>query len=428
MPHGAWNRIGRALPDNKTPDGTRCISFEMPDDDEWERILLSVIYSELCTWMPWERDPLRQGTVVAQQWRVVRRTWRHCTPLSSALVFEEPSMPFFREVCDSGVTYLEFLACACPETWVRLANESQIGQPGQPGGGAPQPPPGGSQCYDLAFEASNTALLPTVVNAGDVLTIQSASGAGAGSAAPLAWRCVDGSVFFAGACTNGTATDPSSPAPTLPYGALVCLIAGVYYLASPGSTITVPSGVTNAQPVFQANFPLTGASGSYTMRVCRANNQAAMWSHTLDFTLSPYGAIFTTELGAWSAGQGYQQTDGMIGGSSYTGVIIHAIWGTGTKIAGGSFVYDYVKSGASDQGANEVIDLQYPLAVGPNYIDWNDATNGTGKVQARTDSQTGVTELRIVCCSGTGSGPSFYGGTVTLRSLTVSGIGFDPFA
>jgi len=341
------------LPVPADPNKWICVEMMIPDSLGHRAAFLGAI-SNLATWRVWQRDLDHNAAVVADLWKKARRSIRFvdCNPKpvpSGAVVNLESLMSdLVRVICDdSGKCVLQYRCDVCSD-WITAATLAQATNPGQPSGGTPQPLPGGSpQCYDLKFSANSLAYLPTNVSAGDTLTISAASGAGNGST-DSHWKCVDGLNFALGACIGGTsAVSGSSPAPSLNIGELVALIDGTYYEAKPGSVITVPGGVSNAPVVFQGNWPLSGASGSYEMSVCVQNNQTppvGSWCRFFDFTSISYAAIVTDPDNDWVAGLGWNHPSSS-GDQSFNLAI-----GTNLTLTDFEFVIDHLDDGTSDAG------------------------------------------------------------------------------
>ncbi len=309
MPFGIMNRIPRTLPPNKTPTGTRCIQITIPDDDEWERDLNSVIQRELATWLSWERDTGKNGTVVARQWKQALKTWRHCDESNQGIGGSfNGEIDMFRRVCVDDVCYIEFECC--PGEWVRLANSDQLNKPPQPGGGTPQPQPGGGmQKYCNTLFAGGILYLPTTVSTGDVITLASSDGSGwdgteTDSTGNPIFRCLDGSIFFSGECGGGSHVDGGDPVPSANHMTLVAKINGSYYYIS-GLGFTVPAGISNASVVLQVNDSnISDNQGSYSLCVNVTNNQATTWCRKYDFRIANYG-MTTEDVGFWSPGVGW---------------------------------------------------------------------------------------------------------------------------
>jgi len=313
---GALRTPLRTLPENTAPSGKRCINFEIPDDDEWERAAFSALYSELAMWYVWQRDTGHNGAVVARIWRAALRTWKHCdnspSPVQHGAEIED-FMPL-RVDCDCRV----FVTC-CDGTEKELVTTDMIGAPTQPGGGTPQPPPGGgTQCYPVILNASSRWFVPTLLNTGDVVTINDGKGAVANSH-NINWRCFSGSQFFGGACVGSPQTFGTDPVPTANNGTLVIEIDGTFYSLASG-TFTVPGGISNAPSTIQINdATIAGLDGQFTFNACVTNNQASAWHHVIDFKVTDggfsrviFGGYGTTTT--WIAGVGWQANSDVVPG------------------------------------------------------------------------------------------------------------------
>lgn len=318
MPYGVMNRIPYKLPSVILPAGTRCVQITIPDSDEWENQLYSLISAEFCRWLMWDRDIGKNGKTVASRWRVALKTLRHCKgPALPGVLLELPDMSeLVQVICDeSGDCVLQYRCDVCSD-WITIATLDQLKNPSQPGGGSPQPQPGGgSQCYGGQMDAKGTWLVPTVVNAGDVITLMSSSGAEYDGGGSDHWRCPDGATFIAGVCVEAgqihVGGDPSASAWHM---ALIAEIAGVFYdLSTP---VTVPGGVVNEQVTIQANdSDISNNQGSYKFNVCVKNNTAAAWCYDINFLLTSGGFVDDSIHGGsavavWNAGVGWKAPAG----------------------------------------------------------------------------------------------------------------------
>lgn len=184
-------------------------------------------------------------------------------------------------LCESVRWQNGVLQAWCCGEWQDVPGQPSqgIGGPGQPGGGTPQPQPGGGQtCYHGQFPATGSWLVPTVVNAGDTVVLSNATGAGQdGILGP--WKCPNGQTFFAGQCIGIAGPVGSDPLPTANHMELLFYIDGTYYSAM-GGPVTVPGGVSNAEVLVVVNdSTTTDNSGSYSFDVCVTNNAVMSWSH-----------------------------------------------------------------------------------------------------------------------------------------------------
>lgn len=199
------------------------------------------------------------------------------------------------------------------QTWVPVPT---IGAPcatnPAPGNGATQPPPGGgtsSNCFTA--QADVTTPLPWRVNSGDTLDFTTILGAGSDDG--LSWYCVDGQIYYLGACAGGGHTSSSDPLNTTKHMALLLKIGSNYYPLT-SSVFTVPSGVSNVVPYVQVNAPtIANCRGSYNLCVTYTNNAAAPvvpGEQTLDFTTNDHGFYTLPDTGGsrtavWVPGAGW---------------------------------------------------------------------------------------------------------------------------
>ena len=203
------------------------------------------------------------------------------------------------------------LQALCCGEWVDVDGQLPgAGDGTPPGDGTPQPPAGGCTSYHMVLRADGQWNLPTVVNAGDVISFFNPKGTAQGTPGNL-WYCPNGGVFFAGSCTGVFGNDGGDPIPTEAHMGLVAQIAGTWYGTQ--DPITVPSGVVNAPVVFQVNDGvLSDNSGGYSVDIEVCNNQGEMFSHAFNLRLSP--GIWSvnagpTNAGVWVPGAGFEATD-----------------------------------------------------------------------------------------------------------------------
>jgi hypothetical protein len=408
------------LPDEVNPPDSVCFKIHVPNNKYHIAAFKGALYM-LSSAIFWADDPAHTALRVAKVWQEIFDSLvaEDCNPAAAGQdIFSEDFMSDFRRVCIDGKTYLEFLACSCPETWVRLANADQLAAAGQPGGSGtpqPQPQPGSDPvCYDLAWPTSGLGNIPTLVSTGDVLTLNSASGAGATN--PTAdWRCIDGLVFFAGACTGTTTLDSLAPAPTLPKGELLWWINGVYYSAQIGVPFTVPGGVSSVTPFLVANFQSPNQVGSYKANVCVKNNAPVTWCHHLDFRVSSYGFVSATTGGGgpdlWSPGVGWHHPGG-VGNElriKFTAISAFTVtrWQWQMNDDAGSPASDSSSAVQMPNGTNVPGTFQVPLLSGTNTGDVTHTTTSTNFSLTAEDA---------------------FAANLTWIESNVFGTGFDPFA
>lgn len=330
------------------------------------------------------------------------------------------------------------LQALCCGTWTDIAGQTPgltTGGPTQPGGGLPQPQPGGGcQNYHGDMRASEGWNAPTGVSAGDIITVTATSGA-ASDAGFSRWTCPDGSSFFLGSCIGDTgSTDPSDPLPTTKHGALIVLINGVYY--DPVSPITVPTGVSNVPLIFQRNAAtLTGASGDYAFDFTVCNNQAGTFTHTFDFALSPSGFVNIINSsqtpdtqGAWTGGTGWTSTNSVVTGtgSDTNGIDIHIHLATPVTLNTATLTYSLTKGSIITGLTNGLyLDLAGAnIAVATAASDTD--PDGASKMFVIPPGTYSIDDIEFVLHTSFFTGGGTPGSGAALQ-LIVTGQGADPF-
>lgn len=348
----------RNLPANKHPLGTRCVTIEIPDDDEWERMAYSELY-RLALWMLWERDVGKNGKVVARRWRDALDTWKHCPPPPAPVggLLEDFEMPL-RVDCDCNV----FVTCCDgTEKQILTADQVQALITGQPGAGAPQPPAGGCQTYSALVSAGGAWLLPTLVNAGDTLQFTDVQGATTDVAPIGRWNCPDGEIFVAGTCGGLPIIDGSALLPTSPIGIPIFNLDGTWYPAQ--GLFTVPGGISNKPISFAVNYaPGGNFAGNLTLKVQVCNNAAATWSISQDLTANPGHWTptlqgFDGSQSDWVVGGGWREvacTPNTLNTARYDIVYLDLFFDTPTTITHMDMVYDASIGDLSDGGGDTV--------------------------------------------------------------------------
>lgn len=193
-------------------------------------------------------------------------------------------------------------------------------QAGQPGAGSAQPAPGGGAAHwCFVLSGGSTSFLPTQVNSGDVITIDTLEGAW--SDTPVAhWWCPNGWTFFLGQCTGPYPAVAGDPLMSANHMELIAHIGGAYYrILNPDShgnpqPFTVPPGITNQSVTLLANTSAPSAiNGSISFCAHMTNNVPGHWQHTFDYALSPYTATAHPEAtgpgAVWVGGQGWTAAD-----------------------------------------------------------------------------------------------------------------------
>lgn len=400
------------LPAVIDPAERYCFQISVPKDVHHLAAFRGALLS-LASAYNWQDDEAHTAKEVAKVWKNIYFAVMTCDGSQNPLhySYDEDVDMGIRIDCDCKA----WIPC-CDGTEKQLATVDMITAPGQPGGGQPQPQPGGGQqCYEGSFHANEAWLLPTLVSAGDTVSISQMTGAGSSNG--LAWFCPDGSIYFAGVCAGAGTTDPADVAPTIDHMAIIALIDGTYYRANAGQVITVPGGVTNAQVVVRANSNgLTGNSGSYSAKICVTNNQAGAWSHHLDFRLSPYGFVAYNASGvdgyaSWVPGSGWKGGPSTVNDNLYTD--IKNIFGAACHVTSQRMIYNI---GAGSSGAGALV-VWYPSQ-----------TTSSIPIAAGSYDETNAWGLGGVTAIGAFLEQAHQAGTNTyITDMYIVGTGTDPF-
>lgn len=416
------------LPEVVDPSERYCFQIQVPKDPYHLAAFRGAILA-LASGYNWQDDTAHTARQVALVWREIYYAIKTCDGSENPLRdYSEDIDMGIRIDCDCQA----FIPC-CDGTEKQLVTTDMLGKPGQPGSGSPQPQPGHSSCYEGTLFAGGFFLVPTIVNAGDVITIQSVQGASSDNG--IDWYCPDGSTFFAGTCSGSGTTSGSDVAPSLKHMQVIALIDGTYYSAKSGDVITVPGGVVNKTVTLRVNCPTSpsGNSGNLQVSVCVANNQAVTWSHTLDLLSSSHGFLFRhsgvspfDQQGQWVAAAGLQTTL-VTGPTEYDRYLdAYLPFASITTLTRVQITYDETV-GANGLGCSLVNIVQYLDSGGsPHNLSTQSAANGSGQIINWTGSQA-AKGLELVGWAGCQNNPTDPGGSVTIYQLIVSGTGFDPF-
>lgn len=312
--------------------------------------------------------------------------------------------------------------------WCAFADLSLcIPSPSQPGGGTPQPPAGGGQqCYNARMAASSKWLLPTLVNTGDVIAVTNAKGAA--SDGTVVWNCPNGALFQFGACIGSGATSGGDPLNTSPHMMLIAKIGSVYHPMY-NTSLTVPSSIVNEQVTFQVNDSnLADNYGDLTWDVCVTNNQAGVFSHTFDFTVSDGGFTGVSHAGnnapTYIPGTGWDSPDQTLA-SGITRFLCIKRSGISSRTYE-SFTATYTVSGASGTGNTEGV-MGFPDENGASGLFFQSQTNGNGTYNSGAGMSQTDTGFGIRCQVDALNGGTVCHAHIVLTKLVVSGIGTDPF-
>lgn len=403
-----------------------CVQFGA----EWLPFVLGSLF-QLFNQGTW--DVTSEVDLLLAQRRVNQLVWlfqvqtKCAVPTSGQTGQEIEEMSVLRVDCDCNI----FVTC-CDGTEKQILTSDQV-QKLIAGGaiqGAPQPgTSGGTAKYNICVGGVAGQLIPTPVSTGDLITVLSAAGATSDSLLGY-WRCPDGSIFFAGACTGSPAFDAGALVPAAPLGSLVVLIGSNYY--SLQTPLTVPGGVSSVQPILFTNWPTGGAfNGSVCADIEVKNNAAGTYAHTFDFTLSSAGFYQhpqTYLAGHWVGGAGWTYDDVGGGGNFYRALDIKkdlARPGTWTSL---EFFFNWTKGGVPP--GNELLNIGHDGGA----IDGDYAFPSSSDFPG-SDPRDVTVSITIAATTSLffGFQPDFQGtlgalaGNVVLHKLIVRGTGVDPF-
>ena len=415
------------LPLEVDPPTRVCFQIEVPNDIYHIGAFLGQIYA-LSRAFSWGNDASHTALDVARVWRDIFDNLKPGCPQPASgsagvdteelLIRQNPDNPCLLETSINGTD------------WCVFADLSKCVPGGsQPGSGTPQPPAnGGEACYHASFEGSNKWLLPTLVNAGDVVQISNAHGAA--SDGTVVWYCPNGAVFQLGACFGSGTTSGGDPLNTSPHMMLIAKIGSTYYPMY-NTTFTVPGGVSAASVEFQLNDSnLADNYGNITFDVCVTNNAAGAWTHVFDFTLSDYGwitqAFAVGTPGAYTPGVGWVNGDSQNPAANYyRGVAIQKSMASRT-VTDMQMTYDISGLNTDASLTNHAVNL---VAGGTEeaFVTFNSLVNATGQILTWHGSKTGCTSLAMEAFSSYFVLSATYQGSSRITKLIVSGLGTDPF-
>jgi len=390
------------------PPTSICYQIPVPNDIYHLAAFKGAIY-ELAKAYSWGNDDAHTALDVAAVWLDIFNNLEKCAPsgdicftgaeIGDEMIRQNPDNPCEIQTSADGTTWCTFIDLSLCVT-----------QPGQPGGGSPQPAPNGGQaCYNLRMDAFSKVLLPTVINTGDVIDVTTVNGASTDGGSN--WYCPDGDIFFGGLCLAATSgLNPADPLPTGPHQSIIALINGVYYSILPGSPLTVPSGIVNKQVEFMINDDTPSDDyGNLSFSVCVTNNQAATWTSLSNFKTGLHG--WTLVSGTYVPGSGIQgvyvdpqsQSTVEVALGITAAALTSAVW-TAQRPAG---------SGAANLDR---------LATSPGgvYGSYHSAT-GSPVIITETVSRSGVISLDLALNLGTTTSSGLY-----LEQLVLNGTGTKP--
>jgi len=420
-----------ALPEVVHPVGTRCYKVHVPDDRAYIGAFLGAMFL-LTKPYAWADDPSHTAIEVGAVWRGIFDSLiaGNCDRIENPpqagvdegenLIRQNPDNPCILETSINGTDWCQFadLSLCVP-------------QGSQPGTGQDQPPAGGCAQYQGSMNGNALWLLPTNVTTGDTIEVTGASGV-TYDGGNLDWHCPGGDVFFAGFCTGVTFVHALNPLPSIPEMKLIASIGGVFYDVYNG-VFTVPGGISNQPVTFQVNHSdITGDGGQlqFTVKVC--NNQSANWTHTFNFLANDGG--FTNiaypagqDTAAWTSAVGWEAVDcvNLSGPAVYTILAIQKALAA-TTITNFDMTYD-ATLGANPAGDQTRVNLR---SGGTDHFVIAEAPRaGTNLTDSWVGNVSGVTAIQIypIFAFADGGGTCDSSPAITLKSITISGTGIDPF-
>lgn len=416
---------GFHLPDNPLEPNKVCVTLQIPDDQWHKAAFLGAIFM-LSQWIAWQRDEARTGKLVAGVWREIYRSivFGNCNPPlpPGGDCGEGDCMCCLR--WQNGV--LQMLQCG---VWTDVPGGGPLSatQPGSDQGGRPAVGASSENCYHL--DANGVLLLPFQVYPGDTVQVTSATGAGSDAPGVSNWFCPDGTPFVFGACVGIGGPVSGDPLPSANHMRLIYKIGTTFIDAMGGAVVVAGSG---PQPIgIQVNdASITDDPGSYELCVKLTNGQQGTFSHTFDFTLNPSAwdnSASLPNLGLWVAGMGWTQSEavgpGPDGTDHYEGVGIAKTFAsrTITKIHV-AYTYAIGQHRGTDIFSDALYNQAGNLQVSPQ------PATGDGTLSFDFTGSVAMTKIGIVIVSAiapsTTPSPT---GTVIVSTITVEGIGTDPF-
>ena len=285
---------------------------------------------------------------------------------------------------------------------------------GQPG---PQLPPAPGTCttYHVKLDGNQQWRLPSGLGYGDTVQVLNMSGGWSDNGA--AWWCPTGQVYLLGGCSDvGRRHDTGDVLASAWHMALVMQVDTTWY-DTPTAAFQQLSGTDPLPVVFQANDgSLSDNTGSIEFDVEVCSNG---WSHTFDFTTGMHGWEFNP---VFSSPPGYQDGDGIheacveYGGINYQQIdIVMTI--PSTRLLRFTATGDYTLGSPGSS-------VYYGCLGSGGWIfqETSPIPNGTDTYPIEVVDST-TTSLRLIINTQTGG----CGGNANLRTLTISGVGTDPF-
>lgn len=409
-------------------DGERlCCTLLIPNDETHISNFIGALYA-LTLWFNYIPDPdgVRKNKPVADVWRdIVTSITFSAQPCEKQPIYIS-EMDYEMAICEQLRYSDGKLQGLCCGQWVDITGQlpgSGGTNPQQPGSGTPQPAVGACQEYHATLNGNGQWLVPAPVSTGDTLTF-SAFGGAAYDGSDVFWRCPDGQVYLAGNCSGGAFTSGADPLPSAPHMSLIVNIAGVYYSAL--TPITVPSGVSGANATVQLNDgTISDNQGSVSFNVSVCNNAIPSWSHSFDFRTGQHGFSIAVDptshdvLGVYVPGTGFEAVTEP-SAPRYKYLQLERAFSVSSTLTNNQMLYDEVV-GSDASGST----LQNLMQTNVGTLKVIPASNVTDHIEAWSGSQVANKIVYAFLPSDDAGTPGT--GSITLKSVIVSGTGPDPF-
>lgn len=430
------------LPTEVYPAKTRCYLIQIPDERFYVGAFLGAIYN-LTLSNNWQRDPDHTAALVSRVWTTIfdGLVAGGCEVPPIILQDTFTGEELMASLCESLRFQNGVLQAFCCGEWVDIPGAGSA-----PGSGVEQPTgdgplaPGACATYNAVLDGNGKWLLPVPVNANDVITISTVSGAW--NDGTIDWNCPNGDNYILGVC-NGTpeASLTGDPVPLAPHMALVALIGATVpvWQYAYNTTFTVPAGVTDANVTFQANdSDLTDNSGriSFTVSICASSEGTASGTDSSDFTIDDQGWVIRTgHAGSYSAGVGFLSGCDQPGLDTYNQIVIEKTVVHAARIVSITTTFNRVYSGFNDGALGALAAKNFVEGGGGTAIG-SDASmaSGTGTQVVFNANPVDVIPgdvITVIVADGylyhRGDCSSLSGGSVTEYQIDVAWTGANPF-
>lgn len=402
-----------ALPSEVDPATTRCFQIAIPNDPLYIAAFKGALY-DLTKPYAWGNDENHTALSVGAR---MLEAWRTLTEVSCEGMIQLRECTTncgIEYTTDGGETWtcISLNGCIADIVGEGIDNAIQNGViQGGTGQQGPQSPPTGGSCrtYHVRLSARQIWHMPSPVYDGDSVHIVRYSG-GWSDGTPL-WFCPDGTDYTLGTCGPGGQFHENDDPSTADWHMQITARFDTTWFDPIGAPFVIPDGTGLTELYMQANdATLNDNFGEIQFDV---EHCTGGWSHTWDFTLAagPFEAVWNqnhTHRAQWISGEGWQSENSEQGDIicwiRYTGAVEPTItrWIIGLNATNANTYHNLtMEDGGSDVGATEFVsgDETYLSIVSHTF------TNPFGLYAYDDQPQT-----------------------CTIRSITLYGVGSDPFA